>query len=125
MSAEFYAGIEKSTTKTYSEELVKNYEETYVNNRYTYVYVKRCLRQKFKILIGFEYVVNYDKTRKGSGLFGLDDNYTYTLKNYTIKPNKVYFLPIDEPYYHISYYADDSNGNRYFVNQTNTNIIFW
>ncbi|MCM1130865.1 MAG: hypothetical protein NC310_08225 [Roseburia sp.] len=124
VTTEFSEKHSFDTKKQFSHEIEKNYTEVYENNRGTYAYVQRNMRQKFKVYIGYKYKTNYERSRTGSGAFGRDNNYSYTITNYTCSSINIFLIPEEDAYYHISYYIDNDQGKKVFDNQGHSNIIF-
>lgn len=121
---EYLSANSYNSSREFKQEIEKNYTEIYENNRNTYVYVQRNLRQKFKVLIGYTYKTNYEQKRKGSGAFGKDSNYSYDILNYTCQSIHIFLIPVEEVYYHISYYIDNEKGQKVFDNQGHPSILF-
>lgn len=124
ISSDYKNNITISKTQTYNHSITVDYTETYHNNRDTYAYVKRCFRQKCQVLIGYAYKCNYTETKKHTGFLWTETHYSYKLNYYDIIAKNIYLLPVEDAYYHVSYYIDDENGNMKFDSEGHDNIIF-
>ncbi len=97
-----------SSSSSFEKKIVRTF--VYDNsNSDDYVKFVPCLRQKFKVYRIEHNHYEYDEKYWKSGLFDLDENWSYTQKS-PIKTNSYFFVPIGGMYFEVSQYKLDSNG---------------
>lgn len=123
---------EFSTTivNKYSSEKTKSYSFTssasttynFHNTNNFGIYVQVEYRQKFLIHLIERKNINDVQHPNDRGVHGTD--YTYTSSN-TIFDKRILLLPVDQPYYCVSQYADNSQGKRVYLDKTEMNNILY
>jgi hypothetical protein len=81
-------------------------------------------RQQFKLYFTTEYEYLYDVTRKGSGTWNRDDNYTYSLRGYKAVRTVYFLLPVNLPTFGFTQYHNDCKGNEVTVYQKENKVIY-
>ena len=117
-----------SNTRTSYTKYSIVYEETFKfdnTNSSHDTYFDINFRQKFRIYFTTRYYYNYTSKEWGSGLFGRDQNWSYTFKDYTPIGTYVYLLPIEHPYFEVSKYYDNSRGLKEILKSTTNNSIVY
>lgn len=97
-------------------------DHNYTNNHDYPILLRKNVRQRYKVIMLFAYRYYYDHTRTGSGLWGRDDNYSYTVREIVCQQAYIYFIPQDNPYFEYSEYKD--KGYFEYVNDYLGNVIF-
>lgn len=135
---EISAGVTNSSTIKTGGELSKTINQTKENRTRYYVgtekmflfdntksafdvYFELCFRQKNQIYFTTKYEIMYDVVKKKSGL-----TTTYTYKEIGYKPVGVYvfLLAVENPYFTLSKYYDNSRGIKEILQESTNNIIY-
>lgn len=125
VGAEMTEKVTQTSNSTTSFSVV--YKETFSfnNSAYNeYRYFQLNQRQKFKVYFTTNFRYNYTTTTTGSGLFGLDKHYSYTLDNYSGICTKYFLLPVDSPYFEMSIYTDLSSGIKEYSDNSHKYIYY-
>ncbi len=102
-------------------EIVKEYDP-YKNNYDFPIFYSKNFRQRNRVYFMVSYIYNYKQHRTGSGFLGIDDNFTYTLINYTCSNFGFFLIPEGKPYFEFSEYKD--TGEKIYINNELPNVIF-
>lgn len=124
VTTDYSKTISISNNNKYEKSIEASTVEIYRNDRNVYAYVARGFRQKYKVAVGVKTLIEYNKKRTGSGMWGRDSNYSYSFKDYKCESIEIYLIPVGNAYYDVSYYIDDEYGNTKFADQTNPSIVF-
>ena len=117
-----------SNTNSSSTKYSMVYEETFTfdNSNSSYdTYFDMNFRQKFQIYFTTRYNYNYEVNEWGSGLFNIDRHWSYTFKNYTPVGTYIYLIPLENPYFEVSKYYDNSKGQKEIIKSTTNNSIIY
>lgn len=88
------------------------------------IYDIRGTRQKFKAYITYRYQCNYSVTKKGVHFLGKDTVYTYNLDNVKCISTNITLVPVDLPYYKVSYYSYDYDNRKNYIGATETTMLY-
>ncbi len=110
--------IEKTETISYDVER----EYHFINNYDEPVFVRKCFRQRFNVVLMCEYEYDYEDTKFGSGAAGWDENHKYEFKGYKCITCRPVFVPTDIPYFKYTIYFD--RGNQKVCLTEVENVIF-
>lgn len=113
-----------SVTRSSSYMIQKETVEHYQNNTSQPIYVIRGTRQKFKAYITYRYQYNYSVTKKGVHFLGKDTVYTYNLDNVKCISTNITLVPVDLPYYKVSYYSYDYDNRKNYIGATETTMLY-
>lgn len=94
--------------------------ESYNNSSNETLIVKNCFRQKYMLVIGCVYQADYYSMTTSSGWIFKKYTTSYSLNKFDCVSINTYLVPVDKPYYHISYYNESGE----FVSQGHDSIIF-
>jgi len=111
----------ESKTTTFSMVYIETFNFDNANNT-EYRYFQLNQRQKFKAYFTTNYSYNYTTSNWGSGLFGLDQNWSYTFANYSGVETRFFLIPVEDPYFEMSIYHDTSSGLKEYIDNSSSTI---
>jgi len=116
----------RTTTSSLTTTFSTIYEETFSfqNNTSQQIKYQFNVRQQFKVYFVNRFEYNYSTQNWGTGLFGLDQNWSYTQNGYFGAETRFFLIPFGQPYFEITECYTNTQGRDIVYNRSNQSIHF-